>query len=58
MTSYIRDPFQIRRLERLIKRPLTEAELEGMAPVRFRDANGQTKVEWVRKLNFRDFYTK
>lgn len=58
MTSYIHDPFQVRRLQRLVKRALTTAELEGQVPVRIKDANGKVSHEWVRKFNFRDFYGK
>lgn len=58
MTTMLCDPFQVKRLERLIKRPLTLAEREGQAPVRFKDPNGQTKFEWIKRYNIRDFYSK
>lgn len=56
MKSYIRDPFQVRRLEKLLRRPLTEMELEGQVPVKYQETSGKVIVEWIRKFNFRDFY--
>ncbi len=58
MQSFVRDPFQVKRLERLLNRKLTLAELEGEAPVRIRKADGTLHVEWIKKYNFKDFYGK
>lgn len=56
MTTWIRDPFQVKRLEQKLGRKLSEAELEGEAPVRVKDANGKVKLEWIKRYNIRDFY--
>jgi hypothetical protein len=58
MTSYISDPFQVKRLEKLAKRKLTELELAGEEAVRFKDVNGKVHFEWIRKYNFKDFYSR
>lgn len=58
MTVLICDPFQVRRLEKILKRPLTETERSGETPVRVRDADGRMKFEYVRRYNMRDFYSK
>jgi hypothetical protein len=58
MKTFLPDPFQIKRLEKKINRPLTAIEREGEAPVRWKDANGKTQLEWVKRYNMRDFYGK
>lgn len=56
MQSFIHDPFAVKRLEKLLKRKLTTAELEGEAPVRIRKADGTMHIEWIKKFNLKDFY--
>jgi hypothetical protein len=56
MQSFIHDPFAVKRLEKLLKRKLTTAELEGEAPVRIRKADGTLHVEWVRKIDLKSLY--
>ena len=56
MQSFIHDPFQCKRLERLLKRKLTTAELEGEAPVRIRKSDGTLHVEWVHKIDLKSLY--
>ena len=58
MTSYIRDVFQIKRLEKKVGRKLSTAELEGEFPVRYKDSNGRIVQEYVKKFNAKDFYGK
>ena len=54
----ISDPLQVKRLERLVKRPLTQMELYGEQPVRIKDVNGKVRLEWVKRHNLREFYGK
>lgn len=56
MKSYICDPFQVKRLEKKLKRPLTHQERESEVPVKYKEPNGKMMIEWVKKFNFRDFY--
>lgn len=58
MKVFMSDPYQTKRLEKMLGRKLTTAEHEGEAPVRIRKPDGTLHVEWVRKLNMRDFYGK
>jgi hypothetical protein len=58
MQNFIRDPFAIKRLERILQRKLTTAELEGEAPVRVRKSDGTMHLEWIKKYNMRDFFGK
>ena len=55
IVSYISDPFQVKRLEKAIKRPLTELERLGEMPVRIKDVNGRVSLEWVKRYNLKDF---
>lgn len=57
MKSMICDPFQVKRLERELKRPLTNDEREGFVPVKFKK-NGKYHVEYVTKYNLRDFMSR
>lgn len=58
MTTYMADPFQVRSLEKKIGRKLTTTELEGEQPVRYKDVNGRTHHEYIKRHNMRDFYGK
>ena len=58
MNTFICDPFQIRRLERLVKRPLTAMERAGQMPVRFKSVNGDVMFERVKLHNLKEFYGK
>ena len=55
MKSFLCDPFQVKRLEKKLKRPLTELERAGEAPVRTKDVNGKVQLEWIRRYNLKDF---
>lgn len=57
MKSMIVDPFQARRLEKILGRPLKDSEREGHEPVKYK-LNGKLHVEWVTKYNLRDFMTR
>jgi hypothetical protein len=57
MKSMICDPFQVKRLERELKRPLKDSEREGFEPVKYRK-NGKLVVEWITKFNLRDFMSR
>lgn len=56
MTQQIGDPFQIKRLEKFLKRPLSELERTGQVPIRIKDVNGVVRHEFVKMHNFKDFY--
>jgi len=57
MKSMICDPFQVRRLEKLLKRPLRDSEREGHEPVKYK-LNGKLQIEWVTKYNLKDFMSR
>jgi len=57
MKSMICDPFQVRRLERILKRPLKDTERDGFEPVKYK-LNGKLHVEWIQKFNLRDFMSR
>ena len=58
MQSHICDPFQVKKLEKLLKRELKPEERDGEVPVKVKMPDGRWHIEWVRKFNFRDFYGK
>lgn len=58
MNSFFPDPFQVKRLEKLVKRSLTELERMGEMPVRFKDVNGKVQFEWIRRYNMKDMYSR
>lgn len=58
MQSYMCDPFQVRKLERLAKRELTELERMGEMAVRYKDSNGRIQFEWVKRYSMKDFYSR
>lgn len=58
INSKIADPFQVKRLERAIKRPLTELERVGEMPVRVKDENGRVNFTWVKQYNLKDFASR
>jgi len=56
--EFIRDMFQVKRLERILGRRLTELEMSGEKAVKYRKEDGQMAYERIKKYNIRDFYTK
>lgn len=56
MNSFFPDPFQVKRLEKLMKRSLTELERAGEQAVRYKDVNGKVQFEWIRRYNMKDMY--
>ena len=58
MTSYMCDPFQVKKLQRLVKRELTELERMGEMPVRWKDTDGRVQFEWVKRYSMKDFYSR
>lgn len=55
MTSWLHDPFQVKRLEKKLGRKLSTVELEGEQPVRVKEG-GRIRFEYIKKYNFKDFY--
>lgn len=49
---FVYEVFQVRRLERSLKRRLTENELDGLIKVRYKTRKGQWKEELVEKIRF------
>jgi len=57
MIETIGEPFQIRRLERIIGRKLHEVERKGILPIKYKQGN-RIIYERIKQHNFKDFYSK